>query len=232
VHGVCEARKVISQPSWLRLPRIARARAYHRSPSLWRRGRLRFSLRERSRTTRARQTWHSNWPPRPRPRLGRRLRTAIVYVPRAACESWRRSSARTTRPRSVSTAGRRPTASGASSYTVSGGRAGERRRRRLGKNSRSRWAGAGPAYPGYGRLLWQPRAPLIDLCITNRHCGHKKAGSSEAVIKDRRSAVRFRAFWVIRHSAAMSSSRLSGRPLASVALKWVQTNSSGFRSGA
>jgi len=73
---------------------------------------------------------------------------------------------------------------------------------------------------------------LIDLCISNRHSGHKKAGSSEAVIKDRRSAGRFRAFLVIRHSAAMSSSRLSGRPLASVALKWVQTNSSGFRSGA
>ena len=79
----------------------------------------------------------------------------------------------------------------------------------------------------------QPLAtPLIDPCITNRHHGHKKAGNSEAVIKDRRSAGRFRAFFVIRHSAAMSSSRLSGRPLASVALKWVQTNSSGFRSGA
>lgn len=72
----------------------------------------------------------------------------------------------------------------------------------------------------------------IDPCITNRHHGQKKAGNSEAVIKDRRSAGRFRAFFVIRHSAAMSSSRLSGRPLASVALKWVQTNSSGFRSGA
>jgi cyclopropane fatty-acyl-phospholipid synthase-like methyltransferase len=35
---------------------------------------------------------------------------------------------------------------------------------------------------------------------------------------------RFRAFLVIPQSAAMSSSRLSGRPLASVALKWVQTN--------
>src|SRR5207245_6333718 len=73
---------------------------------------------------------------------------------------------------------------------------------------------------------------FIDLCINNRRHGHKNAGSSEAVIKDRRSAGRFRAFLVIRHSAAMSSSRLSGRPLASVALKWVQTNSSGFRSGA
>jgi hypothetical protein len=72
----------------------------------------------------------------------------------------------------------------------------------------------------------------IDPCITNRHHGHKKAGNAEAVIKDRRSAGRFRAFFVIRHSAAMSSSRLSGRPLASVALKWAQTNSSGFRSGA
>ena len=77
-----------------------------------------------------------------------------------------------------------------------------------------------------------PLRSLIDLCISNRRHGHKNAGSSEAVIKDRRSAGRFRAFLVIRHSAAMSSSRLSGRPLASVALKCVQTNSSGFRSGA
>ena len=74
--------------------------------------------------------------------------------------------------------------------------------------------------------------PLIDMCINNRHRIHKKAGNSEAVIKDRRSSGRFCAFLVIRPSAAMSSSRLSGRPLASVALKWVQTNSSGFRSGA
>ena len=73
---------------------------------------------------------------------------------------------------------------------------------------------------------------LIDMCISNRHYRHKKAGSSEAAIKDRRSAGRLRACWVIRHNAAMSSSTLSGRPLASVALKWVQTNSSGFRSGA
>ncbi len=73
---------------------------------------------------------------------------------------------------------------------------------------------------------------VIDMCINNRHCGHKKAGNAEAVMKERRSSGRFRAFLVIRHSAVMSSSRLSGRPLASVALKWVQTNSSGFRSGA
>ena len=73
---------------------------------------------------------------------------------------------------------------------------------------------------------------IIDMCISNRHYRHKKAGSSEAAIKDRRSAGRLRACWVIRHNAAMSSSTLSGRPLASVALKWVQTNSSGFRSGA
>ena len=73
---------------------------------------------------------------------------------------------------------------------------------------------------------------IIDMCINNRHRIHKKAGNSEAVIKDRRSSGRFCAFLVIRPSAAMSSSRLSGRPLASVALKWVQTNSSGFRSGA
>ena len=72
----------------------------------------------------------------------------------------------------------------------------------------------------------------IDMCVSNRHSGHRNAGSSDAMIKDRRSAGRFRAVLVIRPSAAMSSSRLSGRPLASVALKWVQTNSSGFRSGA
>src|SRR5437016_4784950 len=76
------------------------------------------------------------------------------------------------------------------------------------------------------------RADVIDMCITNRHYRHKRAGSSEAVMKDRRSSGRCRAFLVIRHSAVMSSSRLSGRPLASVALKWVQTNSSGLRSGA
>src|SRR5437870_11447409 len=86
----------------------------------------------------------------------------------------------------------------------------------------------GPVRQQFARLF----IGLIDLCITNRHYGHKKAGSSEAVMKDRRSSGRFRAFLVIRHSAAMSSARLSGRPLASVALKWVQTNSSGFRSGA
>ncbi len=75
-------------------------------------------------------------------------------------------------------------------------------------------------------------AYIIDMCISNRHSDHKKAGRSEAVIKERRSAGRVRAFLVIRHSAAMSSSRASGRPLARVALKWVQPNSSGFRSGA
>jgi hypothetical protein len=93
-----------------------------------------------------------------------------------------------------------------------------------------------PVYDDKGgdgrRSIWKLQEDFIDQCITNRHHGHKKAGNSEAVIKDRRSAGRFRAFFVIRHSAAMSSSRLSGRPLASVALKWVQTNSSGFRSGA
>ena len=60
---------------------------------------------------------------------------------------------------------------------------------------------------------------LIDMCRSNRHYGHKKAGSSEAAIKERRSAGRLRAFLVIRHNAAMSASTLSGRPLASVALK-------------
>src|SRR3989442_5774800 len=73
---------------------------------------------------------------------------------------------------------------------------------------------------------------FIDMCINNRHRIHKKAGNSEAVIKDRRSSGRFCAFLAIRPSVAMSSSRLSGRPLATVALKWVQTNSSGFRSCA
>jgi hypothetical protein len=78
----------------------------------------------------------------------------------------------------------------------------------------------------------EARLKAIEMCVSNRHSGHRNADSSDAVIKDRRSAGRFRAFLVIRHSAAMSSSRLSERPLASVALKWVQTNSSGFRSGA
>src|SRR5437870_3229056 len=73
---------------------------------------------------------------------------------------------------------------------------------------------------------------IIDMCITNRHYSHKRAGNSEAVMKDRRRSGRCRAFLVTRPSAVMSSSRLSGRPLASVALKWVQTNSSGLRSGA
>ena len=72
----------------------------------------------------------------------------------------------------------------------------------------------------------------IEMCITNRHYSHKRAGNSEAVMKDRRRSGRCRAFLVTRPSAVMSSSRLSGRPLASVALKWVQTNSSGLRSGA
>src|SRR2546425_8360464 len=72
---------------------------------------------------------------------------------------------------------------------------------------------------------------IIDMCINNRHPIQKKAGNSEAVIKERRSSGRFCAFLVIRPSAAMSSSRLSGRPLASVALKWVQTNSSGVQVG-
>jgi transposase len=70
------------------------------------------------------------------------------------------------------------------------------------------------------RQLVQIRTRLIiDMCRSNRHYGHKNAGSSEAAIKDRRSAGRLRAFLVIRHNAAMSSSTLSGRPLASVALK-------------
>jgi len=42
---------------------------------------------------------------------------------------------------------------------------------------------------------------------------------------------RFRAFLVIPQSAAMSSSRLSVRPLATVALKWVQTNTKTYSCG-
>jgi hypothetical protein len=72
---------------------------------------------------------------------------------------------------------------------------------------------------GSTTAYFAPPIIIIDMCRSNRHYGHKKAGSSEAAIKDRRSAGRLRAFLVIRHNAAMSSSTLSGRPLASVALK-------------
>ena len=106
-----------------------------------------------------------------------------------------------------------------------GGRSSPTRVARRGSRSR--------VCPSYAPILTFFRyCIVIDMCVSNRHSGHRNAGRSDAVIKDRRSAGRFRAFLVIRPSAAMSSSRLSGRPLASVALKWVQTNSSGFRSGA
>jgi hypothetical protein len=50
---------------------------------------------------RARRTWRSSRSLRLRPPLGRRLRTGFACVPRAAYDSRRQSSARTTRPPSV-----------------------------------------------------------------------------------------------------------------------------------
>ena len=73
---------------------------------------------------------------------------------------------------------------------------------------------------------------LIDVCINNRHHGHKKKGNSEPVMKERMRAGRWHTFLVIRQSVAISSSRFSGWPLASVALKCAQTSSSGLSSGA
>jgi hypothetical protein len=115
---------------------------------------------------RARPTWHSAGSLRPRRWHGRRLRMGFASVPRAACDSRRRSSARTIRwPGSLSTAGRRATASGASSFTVSGGRANPRRR--LGKIRAQETANSevsdgpehDPAYPPYERVLRQERGP-------------------------------------------------------------------------
>jgi hypothetical protein len=57
----------------------------------------------------------------------------------------------------------------------------------------------------WGMIPMRVIEPIIDLCITNRHYGHKNAGSSEALIKERRSSGRFRAFLVMRQSAAMSA---------------------------
>ena len=51
---------------------------------------------------------------------------------------------------------------------------------------------------------------LIEVCISNRHFGHKKAGSSEAVTKDRMSAGRRRTLLVRRQSIVSSSLTLSG----------------------
>jgi len=76
------------------------------------------------------------------------------------------------------------------------------------------------------------RYTIIDLCISNRHLGHKKGGRSEPVIKERRRSGLLAAFLVSRQSVAMRSSRSSGWPLASSALKCVQTRSSGLSSGA
>ena len=82
-------------------------------------------------------------------------------------------------------------------------------------------------------LSQTPRGTLIiELCITNRHSAHKKEGRSDPVMNERMRSGRLRTSVVIRQSVVMRSSRLSGRPLASVALKWVQTNSSGLSSGA
>ena len=72
----------------------------------------------------------------------------------------------------------------------------------------------------------------IDLCISNRHFSHKKEGRSEPVMNERMRSGRLVTFLVIRHRLAMRSSRVSGWPLASCALKWAQTNSSGLSSGA
>ncbi len=60
---------------------------------------------------------------------------------------------------------------------------------------------------------------VIELCISNRHHGRKKGGNLEPVTKERRRDGRRRAFLVTRSSVAKSSSRLSGRPFAKVALQ-------------
>lgn len=86
-------------------------------------------------------------------------------------------------------------------------------------------AGFGPLSPTFSptRIPEEPN---------NRHHGHKKRGSSEPVMKERMRAGRWHTFLVIRQSVAISSSRFSGWPLASVALKCAQTSSSGLSSGA
>jgi len=73
---------------------------------------------------------------------------------------------------------------------------------------------------------------IIDLCISNRHEDHKKRGRSEPVMNERMRSGRLFTFLVMRHRLVMRSSRVSGWPLASSALKWAQTHSSGLSSGA
>ncbi len=73
---------------------------------------------------------------------------------------------------------------------------------------------------------------LIDLCISNRHSGHRKAGSSEPAMNERIRSGRLVTRLVIRQRVAMSSSTESGWPLASCALKCAHTHSSGLSSGA
>ena len=76
------------------------------------------------------------------------------------------------------------------------------------------------------------RRIVIDLCISNRHRGHKKAGNSEPAMNERMRSGRLVTCLVIRQSVAMSSLTVSGWPLASFALKCAQTHSSGLSSGA
>lgn len=76
------------------------------------------------------------------------------------------------------------------------------------------------------------RRCFIDLCISNRHHGYKKEGRSEPMMNERMRSGRLCTFLVMRHRLAMRSSRVSGWPLASFALKWAQTHSSGLSSGA
>jgi hypothetical protein len=78
----------------------------------------------------------------------------------------------------------------------------------------------------------QLAAQLIDVCITNRHRSHKKAGNSEPAMNERIRSGRLVTRLVMRQRVAMSSSTVSGWPLASWALKCAQTNSSGLSSGA
>jgi len=85
---------------------------------------------------------------------------------------------------------------------------------------------------GVAEWFTQMRDYVIDLCISNRHTGHKKEGRSEPVMNERMRSGRLVTFLVIRQRVAMRSSRVSGWPLASFALKWAQTNSSGLSSGA
>ncbi len=73
---------------------------------------------------------------------------------------------------------------------------------------------------------------IIDLCINNRHSGHRKAGSSEPAMNERIRSGRLVTRLVIRQRVAMSSSTESGWPLASCALKCAHTHSSGLSSGA